>query len=148
MVKSGKFSLEVLVGGVPLTELTTEAGVTYVETRYDTPSTYKVTKKETDPYGEVYDQAWPVTPYTLRVRNGSGDKVHATVYIDGAVALKQFVDAEAELKGFRATYLVCVARAERAAHPGELLSDAAPLLSAPQRRPVQGVHLHGASPAA
>ena len=30
MVKSGKFSLEVLVGGVPLTELVTESGTHYV----------------------------------------------------------------------------------------------------------------------
>ena len=84
-----------------------------MESRFNTPVSYSVTKKETDPYGETYDQAWPVTPYTLRVRNGSGDKVHATVYVDGIVAVRQFVDAEAELKGFRATYLVCVPCSKR-----------------------------------
>jgi hypothetical protein len=78
------------------------------ETRFDTAVTYNVTKRETDPYGEVYDQAWPVTPYTLRIKNASGDKCHATVYVDGSVAVKQFVDAEAEIKGFRATHNVCV----------------------------------------
>ena len=41
MVKSGKFSLEVLVGGVPVAEMVTESGVSYIETRFDTPVTYK-----------------------------------------------------------------------------------------------------------
>ena len=42
MVKSGKFALEVLVGGVPLAELVSESGVSYVETRFDVPGvTYK-----------------------------------------------------------------------------------------------------------
>ena len=108
MVKSGKFSLEVLVGGVPLAELVTESGVTYVETRFDTPSTYKVTSKEKDPFGEVYEQQWPVTPYSLRISNRTGDKVHATVYIDGAVACRELMDEVAEINGYRATYLVCV----------------------------------------
>lgn len=118
MVKSGKFELTVLVGGVPLAELTTESGsATYVETRFDTAVTYKVTSQETDPYGEVYSQQWPVTPYSLRIKNGSGEKCHATCYIDGSVAVKQFVDAEAEIKGFRATYLVCVLARRGHAHP-------------------------------
>ena len=72
-----------------------------------------MTSKETDPFGEVYEQSWPVTPYSLRITNRSGDKVHATVYVDGSVACKQFVDDAAEVKGFRATYLVCVANAPR-----------------------------------
>ena len=155
MVKSGKFGLEVLVGGVPLPELVTESGVTYVETRFDSPVTYKVTSKDKDPFGEVYEQQWPVTPYTLRISNRSGDKVHATVYVDGSVACKQFVDDVAEIKGYRATYLVCVdaqqrRRAAAATRRATATHNALTRVfrRAAQRRPVQGVHLHGAAPAA
>jgi hypothetical protein len=28
---------------------------------------------QTDPYGEAFEQSWPVTPYTLRVTNHTGD---------------------------------------------------------------------------
>ena len=73
---------------------------------------------EKDPYGETYTQQWPVTPYSLRVTNRSGDKVHATVYVDGTVACKQFVDDVAEIKGYRATYLMCVRRSGSASHRG------------------------------
>lgn len=75
-----------------------------------------------DPFGEKFTQAWPVTPYTLRVTNHSGDKARAQsrpspgaatrahaspqaeaqVYIDGTLACEQFVDAGvSEIKGFK-----------------------------------------------
>ena len=31
--------------------------------------------RQTDPYGEAFTQQWPVTPYTLRIMNHTGDPV-------------------------------------------------------------------------
>ena len=46
MVRAGQFELAVLVGGTPLQELVTSSGETYVETKFNTPSSYKVAVTE------------------------------------------------------------------------------------------------------
>lgn len=123
MVRSGKFEMNVLVGGVPLPELgPTAAGEVYVETRFHTPSSYSVVVQEVrarlraragccgaarlgarprtaltrqspqppaptrqaDPFGEVFTQSWPVTPYTLRIVNNSAENVRAPAQRGGA----------------------------------------------------------------
>jgi hypothetical protein len=45
-MRQGKFELSVLVGGVPLPELTTGAGEVYVETKFNTHVSYKVEVEE------------------------------------------------------------------------------------------------------
>ncbi|KAH8067175.1 serine/threonine kinase [Aureococcus anophagefferens] len=41
---------------------------------------------ETDPFGEEFTQAWPVTPYKLRVENHSNELRWLRVYVDGEPA--------------------------------------------------------------
>ena len=41
---------------------------------------------ETDPFGEEFTQAWPVTPYKLRVENHSNELRWLKVYVDGEPA--------------------------------------------------------------
>jgi len=71
--------------------------------RFDTAVTYAQSVQERDPYGEMFTQSWPVTPYTLRVINRSPDHVQAVVFIDGARASRQFVDGGAvgDIRGFK-----------------------------------------------
>jgi hypothetical protein len=45
-MRQGQFELSVLVGGVPLPEMTTGAGEVYVETKFNTASSYKVEVEE------------------------------------------------------------------------------------------------------
>jgi hypothetical protein len=90
MVRTGAFELHLLVNGVKQAELVGSNRIAYVESRFDSLATYNVTKREKDPYGEEYDQAWPVTPYTLKITNHSGDMAYckARVSPDGrALAL-------------------------------------------------------------
>ena len=80
MVRTGAFELHLLVNGVKQAELVGSNRIAYVESRFDSLATYNVTKREKDPYGEEYDQAWPVTPYTLKITNHSGDMASLPVF--------------------------------------------------------------------
>ena len=65
MPTDGCFGFSVLVAGLPVPEYTKD-GETYVESNLWTPASYQMSIREFA-YGEVEEQKWPVTPYTIRV---------------------------------------------------------------------------------
>ena len=82
MPTDGNFSFSVLIAGLPVPEYTKD-GHTYVESNLWTPVSYQQSVREFA-YGEVEEQSWPVTPYTIRVFT----EPHCTLswfdfYVDG-----------------------------------------------------------------
>lgn len=65
MPTDGCFGFSVLVAGLPVPEYTKD-GETYVESNLWTPASYQMSIREFA-YGEMEEQKWPVTPYTIRV---------------------------------------------------------------------------------
>ena len=82
MPTDGNFGFSVLIAGLPVPEYTKD-GHTYVESNLWTPVSYQQSVREFA-YGEVEEQSWPVTPYTIRVFT----EPHCTLswfdfYVDG-----------------------------------------------------------------
>ncbi len=82
MPTDGNFGFSVLIAGLPVPEYTKD-GHTYVESNLWTPVSYQQSIREFA-YGEVEEQSWPVTPYTIRVFT----EPHCTlswfdIYVDG-----------------------------------------------------------------
>lgn len=65
MPTDGCFGFSVLVAGLPVPEYTKD-GEIYVESNLWTPASYQMSIKEFA-YGEMEEQKWPVTPYTIKV---------------------------------------------------------------------------------
>ena len=90
MVKHGKFSAAVTIGGLAVPELGGLNGEneTYILMDLNCPGVSRQEKfTEQDPFGESFTQLWPVTPYQVEVENHSAahawDIGHAGI---GAVA--------------------------------------------------------------
>ena len=66
MPSTTDFTLNVLVGGVPLPEYVGADGRHYVESPLTTPVSYKVETTEFTSHGDAETQKWPVTPYQVR----------------------------------------------------------------------------------
>ena len=81
------FSVEVLVSGSPLEEKVSPDQRTMVATPFNAPTTYQQEEQETNKYGETYTQAWPVTPYSVRVSR-------AVVEHHRLFSVKLFVDGK------------------------------------------------------
>lgn len=88
MVRSGKFELDVLVGGKALPEtVSPTSGDAWVESLLDVEGvTFRKETVDADPFGETFTQSWPVTPFTVRVTNHSPREVYAECYVDGKKA--------------------------------------------------------------
>ena len=95
MVKHGKFSASVTIGGLAVPEL---GGLhsdcaTYILMDLNCPGVSRQEKfTETDPFGESFEQLWPVTPYQVEVENRSATHAWASVYVDGKKAHMRLVD--------------------------------------------------------
>ena len=140
MVRAGAFELHVLVGGVKQAELVTPAGVHYVESVFAVPGvSYSVSSRETDPWGEEFTQTWPVTPYTLKLVNHSGDTAYCKVSVDGAPACSQYLrPGDNEINGFKD------ATGRRSRRRGEM-SAALTARARAQKRGCARVHLHASA---
>ena len=84
MPTDGNFGFSVLIADLPVPEYTKD-GHTYVESNLWTPVSYQQSIREYA-YGEVEEQSWPVTPYTIRVFT----EPHCTlswfdIYVDGVI---------------------------------------------------------------
>ena len=88
MVKQGKYEANVQIGDVSVPELGgfSDAASTHILMDLNVPGASRQEKiTEQDPYGEEFEQAWPVTPYTVLARNNSSVAAWVEVSIDGKV---------------------------------------------------------------
>ena len=69
MPSTTDFTLNVIVGGVPLPEYVGADGRHYVESPLTTPVSYKVETTEVTAHGDSETQKWPVTPYQVIARD-------------------------------------------------------------------------------
>mmetsp|Transcript_12367 Transcript_12367/g.15428 ORF Transcript_12367/g.15428 Transcript_12367/m.15428 type:complete len:293 (-) Transcript_12367:199-1077(-) len=113
---SGLFSVDVLVGNKLLNELECPDGApaadAYVETMFNAPVTYKQMTIDRDPYGEEFESYWPVTPYTLQVKNNASYDVRALVYIDGMKAAGYTVRSRRStvIQGYQSVFGDCYSK--------------------------------------
>jgi len=87
MPATSDFTLNVLVGGVPLPEYVGADGRHYVESPLTTPVSYKVETTEVTAHGDAETQKWPVTPYQVRIQaHLSTPHTYYHIYVDGVLA--------------------------------------------------------------
>ena len=104
----GRFEAQVNVDSAACYEHTPVVGApscdAFVETNFFMPSSFQMTTTESDPYGETFEQRWPVTPFTLSLTNHTEQRVWARVYIDGEAAFGGCVKSEEcrEVEGIQA----------------------------------------------
>jgi hypothetical protein len=98
---NGLFGVEVLVGGEVQPEFAPVVGApscdAFCETDFFSAVSYRMATTERDPYGEEYEQRWPVTPFTLRLTNHYDEGVAAKVYLDGKQACSKRIGANASI---------------------------------------------------
>ena len=95
MVKHGKFSAAVTIGGLAVPELGGLNGEneTYILMDLACPGVSRQEEfTEQDPFGESFKQSWPVTPYQVEVENRSATHAWASVSVDGKKAHMRLVD--------------------------------------------------------
>mmetsp|Transcript_15631 Transcript_15631/g.38357 ORF Transcript_15631/g.38357 Transcript_15631/m.38357 type:complete len:151 (+) Transcript_15631:41-493(+) len=82
------FDVDVVVGGQPLAKIAGKDGKTWVVARFDHAGVTKMVESEQqDPHGEVYNEKWPATPFTIRITNRSyPGPAEAQVFVDGRLA--------------------------------------------------------------
>lgn len=101
------FSLRILVGDTVLPEYKHD-GVTYVESSFFTPYSFKQQAEE-NVNGEVEKQSWPVTPFFIQIENKLGSpSCYFRFYIDGQKVTSKSVPPGTKrlVKGFRDGTLV------------------------------------------
>lgn len=90
--------MHVVVGGARLREhmmptaRSSAQSAAFVETDFFSPASYRMTTMETDPYGEAFEQRWPVTPFQLELTNNTDQLVRAYVHIDGTKTYARTID--------------------------------------------------------
>lgn len=103
MPSTTDFTLNVLVGGVPLPEYVGADGRHYVESPLTTPVSYKVETTEVTSHGDSETQKWPVTPYQVRIQaHLSTPHTYYHIYVDGVLAKKTSIrpGASVTIHGF------------------------------------------------
>lgn len=89
MPSNADFTLNVLVGGVPLPDYVGADGRSYVESPLTTPVSYKVETTEITIHGDAETQKWPVTPYQVRIQaHLCTPHTYYHIYVDGVLAKK------------------------------------------------------------
>ena len=87
----GAFEMHVMLGDTKAEELAPVPGCPpcdgFIEANLFVKGvSYPKETVETDPFGEEFTQAWPVTPYKVRVENHSNELRWLRVYVDGEPA--------------------------------------------------------------
>ena len=87
----GAFEMHVMLGESKAEEFAPVAGCApcdgFIEANLFVKGvSYQKEEVETDPFGETFTQAWPVTPYKVRVSNHSNEQRWIRVYVDGEQA--------------------------------------------------------------
>jgi len=103
MPSTTDFTLNVLVGGVPLPEYVGADGRHYVESPLTTPVSYKVETTEFTAHGDAETQKWPVTPYQVRIQaHLATPHTYYHIYVDGVLAKKTSIrpGASVTIHGF------------------------------------------------
>lgn len=104
------FSMEIVVGGETWREMSPKPGApaadAYVESSLFVKGvSYNMKTIECDPFGEEFEQSWPVTPYEVLLTNRTNKTVWYYLYVDGEKAHGATVPARGTklVKGMQGT---------------------------------------------
>lgn len=88
--------LEVHVDDAPLVQYPHSDGRVYIESNLTAKSSYCRTVEEENPWGEIEERDVPVTPFKVKVRNQTSDKMWLEVLVDGSRVHYHCLNAQAE----------------------------------------------------